>query len=47
MADEDNPLRKKPGAVGRGRAEDVPDETWYLGPGPGPGLGVARSRPVK
>ncbi|MEB3959697.1 iron-siderophore ABC transporter substrate-binding protein [Streptomyces kunmingensis] len=30
---EDNPLWKKLGAVKNGQAEDVPDETWYLGLG--------------
>ncbi|MDG4864212.1 iron-siderophore ABC transporter substrate-binding protein [Streptomyces sp. T-3] len=30
---EDNPLWKKLGAVKKGQAKDVPDETWYLGLG--------------
>ncbi|WP_420033388.1 ABC transporter substrate-binding protein [Streptomyces sp. cg28] len=30
---EDNPLWKKLGAVEKGQAKDVPDETWYLGLG--------------
>ncbi|MFJ4712027.1 ABC transporter substrate-binding protein [Streptomyces sp. NPDC088785] len=30
---EGNPLWKKLGAVKKGRAKDVPDETWYLGLG--------------
>ncbi|MYT70800.1 MULTISPECIES: iron-siderophore ABC transporter substrate-binding protein [unclassified Streptomyces] len=37
---EDNPLWKKLGAVEKGQAKDVPDETWYLG------LGVTAAQEV-